>query len=155
MPAFYLEYWLVVTGIFTVGFTCGSYCYWIDSDRIWFCLDKIYRLALLLLPLSILQLQSLMSVSWVCWETMPAFSKLNFLLVITRACMPWVSPPFLKRKKGQPKLIDCPWLRFMADSSTYNKTLPNRSPPFCIFNIVWYWIDLSCPMIGLVYLVYF
>jgi hypothetical protein len=45
--------------------------------------------------------------------------------------MPWVSPPFLKRKKGQPKLIDCPWLRFMADSSTYNKTLPNRSPPFC------------------------
>jgi len=25
--------------------------------------------------------------------------------------MPFESPPFLKRKKGQPKLIDCPWLR--------------------------------------------
>ena len=62
-----------------------------------------------------------------------------------------ICSPFLKRKKGQPKLIDCLWLRFMTDSSTYNKTLVNRSPPFCIFNIVWYWTDLSCQIIGLVY----
>jgi len=44
----------------------------------------------------------------------------------------------MKRKKGQPKLIDCPWLKFMTDSSTYNKTLPNRTPPFYVLNIVWY-----------------
>jgi len=37
-------------------------------------------------------------------------------------------------KKGQPKLIDCPWLRFMADSSTYNKTLPNKH----LLSVVWF-----------------
>ena len=43
---------------------------------------------------------------------------------------------FPETKKRQPKLIDCPWLKFMTDSSTYNKTLLNRTPPFYVLNIV-------------------
>ena len=63
--------------------------------------------------LSILQLQFLMSGSLVYWETIPVFSRLNYLSVIIQACMPWfhlLSVVWFRLKFGQ----TCPmWNHFM------------------------------------------